>query len=292
MLCFVNRILKYLKKLVPRRVKRIAAPYIRPAIEGPRALPDFIIVGAQKGGTTSLYKYLEQHPQVLKASRKEVHFFDENVDRGVRWYRSHFPSRRELEQRADKLGKSVITGEASPYYIFHPHAVRRLAALLPDTKLIVLLRDPVARAFSHYQHQLRMARERLSFKAAIKQEADRLRGERDRMLEDENYNSYTYRHFSYLARGVYADQLEKLYRYVSRDQVLVLRSESLFDHTQALFDTTTSFLGLDRVTLHEAKTFNTGRYSPDIPDAGALRALYMPHNRRLYEVLGINSWWE
>lgn len=285
-------IVKYLKKVVPRRIKRVAAPYIRPATEGPRALPDFIIVGAQKSGTTSLYKYLGQHPQVLKAARKEVHFFDENFDRSVRWYRSHFPSQRELKQRADKLGKSVITGEASPYYIFHPHAVRRLAELLPDTKLIVLLRDPVARAFSHYQHQLRKARERLSFKAAIQREADRLRGERDRMLEDEHYNSYTYRHFSYLARGVYADQIEKLYRYVSRDQVLVLRSESLFDHTQALYDKTTSFLGLDRVALNEAKTFNTGRYSPDIPDAEALRAHYMPHNRRLYEVLGIDSWWE
>lgn len=288
----MNRNLSHLKTFVPRRVKRIMGPKIRPLVEGPRAVPDFVIVGAQKGGTTSLYKYLEMHPQVLTATRKEVHFFDENFDRGFRWYKSQFPLRREMDRTADALGRPVVTGEASPYYIFHPHAIRRLAKLLPDTKLIVLLRDPVARAFSHYQHQRRRARERLSFAAAIEREADRIRGEIDRLLADESYNSFSYRHFSYVSRGIYADQLERLYRYVSPNQVLVLNSESFFERTQEFYDKTTSFLGLDHFTLPDAKSYNTGRYSRKIPGERALRAYFAPHNRRLYGVLGIDSCWE
>ncbi|HEX9782521.1 MAG TPA: hypothetical protein VGA56_07280, partial [Opitutaceae bacterium] len=104
-------------------------------------MPDFIILGAQKAGTTSLYAYLLEHPQVLPARKKEVHYFDLRYERGERWYRSHFPSQRAMQARGRSLGNRVITGEATPYYLFYPRAPERVASVVPNAKFIVLLRD-------------------------------------------------------------------------------------------------------------------------------------------------------
>src|SRR5262245_18320944 len=106
--------------------------------------PHFIIIGAQRCGTTSLYNYLIRQLGVIPAAMKEVHFFDLNYQKGNEWYFSQFP----------ELGRDQITGEASPYYIFHPRVPQRIKNLLPSIKLIVLLRNPTNRAFSHYQLQV------------------------------------------------------------------------------------------------------------------------------------------
>src|SRR5215208_8528317 len=120
-----------------------------------RPLPDFLILGAQKAGTTALYAYLRWHPQITGPSFKEVSFFDRHYARGERWYRAHLPMRR-----------SSIVGEASPSYLFHPLAPERVAQMLPNARLVALLRNPVDRAFSHYQHEVALGREPLSFEAA------------------------------------------------------------------------------------------------------------------------------
>ncbi len=117
---------------------------------GSRRLPDFIILGAQRAGTSSLYYYLSQHPQILPAVRKELHFFDDHYRRGLGWYRSQFPTRG---------ARGTITGEATPYYLSHPHAPARIQRLLPQARLIVLLRNPVERAISHYFFEVSHQRE-------------------------------------------------------------------------------------------------------------------------------------
>ncbi|MGH3138604.1 MAG: sulfotransferase, partial [Gaiellales bacterium] len=117
---------------------------------GSRPLPDFLIIGAQRCGTTSLYRYLEKHPQVIGAApSKGVHYFDVHHERSLRWYRAHFPTRR----RRDRAGGGAVTGEASPYYVFHPHGPDRVRAAVPNVRLILMLRDPVIRAFSQYQQE-------------------------------------------------------------------------------------------------------------------------------------------
>ncbi len=118
----------------------------------PRALPDAVILGAMKSGTTSLHNYLVQHPGVIEPLRKEVHYFDVNLERGERWYRAHF----------GREGEPGLNLDSSPYYLFHPAVPRRLHDLLPDAKLVVLLRDPVRRAYSHYWHERDKGREPLS----------------------------------------------------------------------------------------------------------------------------------
>ena len=167
-----------------------------------RPLPTALIIGAQKAGTTALYAWLRQHPTVVGPSWKEVNYFDRRYAKGERWYRGNFPRAR---------GATVVA-EASTGYLFHPLAPERAKALLPDARLIALVRDPVSRAYSHYQHEVALGREPLSFEDAIDAEDERMQGELERMLADPAYFSHAWWNYTYLARGLYAEQLERLAR--------------------------------------------------------------------------------
>ncbi|HXS47682.1 MAG TPA: sulfotransferase domain-containing protein, partial [Solirubrobacterales bacterium] len=183
------------------RARRSATHTLRRTNAGQRPLPDFLIIGAQKGGTTSLHAYLSEHRRVSPSSTKEVHFFDHAYDRGLGWYRAHF-------QRSAKAPLS-LSGEATPYYLFHPLVPARVAETLPESRLIVILRDPVDRAFSHHNHELALGFEDLPFEEAIEREPERLEGEQERILEDPGYRSFAHQHHSYVSRGRYAEQLER-----------------------------------------------------------------------------------
>ncbi|GGA21388.1 sulfotransferase domain-containing protein [Okeania sp. KiyG1] len=201
-------------------------------------LPNFIIIGAQKCGTTSLYRYLTKHPQILPATKKEVHFFDLNFDKGMNWYYSHFPQK--------EIPNQTITGEASPYYIFHPHAPQRISQSLPDIKLILLLRNPVDRAVSHYYHnrQFGKSREPLSFEQAIQQEPSRIEPEIDKIMADENYKSLPHRYYSYLSRGIYIEQLLRWLKFFPRKNLLILKSEELWENPRQKMKQVWNFLGV------------------------------------------------
>jgi hypothetical protein len=258
------------------------------------ALPDFIIIGAQKGGTTTLYRLLSQHPSVLPAAKKELHYFSLFFDRGTEWYRSCFPAPKH------KNGQSTITGEASPYYLFHPHAPRRVAEAVPRARLIALLRDPVARAYSHYNHEVTTVSrlfgtgiEPSTFEEALDLEELRLRGEGDKMLEDERYVSFNHQHFSYMSRGIYVDQLIQFSKFFSNEQVLVLRSEDFFGRTPEKLKLVLDFLGLPEWEPEAWKIVLKGEYDQEM-DPSTRRRLeeyFEPHNRRLYEYLGVDFGW-
>lgn len=262
--------------------------FMRRLTSGLRASPDFIIIGAQKGGTTSLYRYLSLHPRVVAAHVKEVHYFDLNLARGASWYLSNFPYRSTLGEGANRR----LTGEASPYYLFHPQCAARIRDALPEVALIALLRDPVARALSHYNHNLRNKRETRSFAQALDEEDGLLDAELRRMQSDSRYESYALQHFSYKARGRYAEQLERYFEKFGRERVLVLRSEDLFSDPQRVLDTTLDHLGLESMKLDEFEQRNKGRYRRD-EDAtlAGLRAYFTPHNERLARLLGQGPWW-
>ena len=250
------------------------------------ALPDFLIIGAQKCGTTFLYHLLCQHPCVEPATTKEVHFFDTSFAEGVQWYRSHFSTPTE------KDGRKMLTGESSPYYIYHPHAARRAAKVVPQVKLIALLRNPVDRAYSDYNHKFREAREHLSFEDAIEAEEGRLRGEKEKLLADEGYHSPKYRRYSYLSRGIYVDQLLEWERHFDRDQLLVLKSEDFFENPQDSFERVLGFLGLPYWETGASGQRNEGEYDEmSFATRRRLEGYFEPHNRRLYEYLGVDLGW-
>jgi hypothetical protein len=195
-----------------------------------------VIIGTQKGGTTSLYRHLITHPQIAPAREKELHYFSYRYGNGPMWYRAQFPA---------ELPAGTIVGEGSPYYLFHPHAARRLREHAPHAKLIVLLRNPVDRAWSHYHHAVRRGYEPLSFEEAIAHEGPRLSGETARLLADEYYVSINHQRFSYLARGCYAEQLRTWFAEFPRDRFLILESEAFFGDPPGVTRQTIGFLGLE-----------------------------------------------
>lgn len=250
-----------------------------------RKMPDFLIIGAQKARTTSLYNYLTQHEQIDAAIVKEVHYFDVNFDKPLEWYMSRFPSLDMSEKN--------LTGEASPYYIFHPLVPERIHNIMPDIKIIVLLRNPVNRAFSHYHHAIKNLGETLTFEEAIEIEEERLNGEKEKFFRDPLYYSSNFQHYSYLARGIYADQLKSWFNIFPREQFLILTYEDFFSRLPESMKCITDFLCIE---LHDfnMEPQNQGNYIEKMNPhtEKRLREYFAPHNKRLYELLEIPSIWD
>lgn len=269
--------------LIPFERKIIVSPPRYPFVK-----PSFLIIGSQKCGTTSLYNYLIQHPNLIAASKKEIHFFSTNYDKGDEWYKTHFPRTKAFGNKTD-----VITGEATPYYIFHPHSPARVRKALPDVKIIVLLRDPVERAFSHYKHHVKLKVEPLTFADAIKAEPQRLMCELDKMVQNEGYDSYNLQMYSYLARGVYVDQLKRWLDYFPREQFLILQSEDFFRNPADNYLRSLEFLGLPEYELSTFRAFNASHHSSmDKSMREYLANYFRPYNEGLYELLGLDFGWQ
>lgn len=252
-----------------------------------RLKPSFIIIGAQRAGTTSLYSYLVEHPLIVPAAMKEVHYFDVHYAKGDEWYSQQFGT-------APQPG--AITGEASPYYLFHPLAPERIARLLPDVKLIALLRNPIDRALSHHQHETRRGKETLPFAEALAAEEDRLQGEADRIRHEPGYRSTAHQWHSYRSRGCYMDQIAQWLPHFPREQFLFLLSERFYADPSAALRQVTDFLALPPLPPQPAGKFEKhnlasyGEMAPEVREE--LATSYRPHNERLAEFLGENPGWE
>lgn len=264
----------------------------RRATSGWRLMPSFLIIGAQKAGTSSLHAQLVRHPQVLPSLIKEVHYFDLHYRLGPDWYRAFFPARWRALPAALRAGRPVITGESSPYYLFHPHAPRRVNRDFPELPLIVLLRDPVERAYSHYQHAFRHGLETLSFADALAREEERIGPDREKLERDEYWPAESFRNFSYRARGIYIDQLLRWMPVYDPRRLLVLRSEDYFSDPGAVLARTLEFLKLKAWRPGRFAVRNQGGYArAATPQHAELKAFYAPHNRRLADWLGFDPGW-
>jgi hypothetical protein len=279
-------------RTLKRAVRQGAQVYLRPTA-GLRLLPSYLVIGAQRAGTTSLHRYLVQHPAVGTMLRtKGVHFFDTNYGRGIDWYASRFPTRLYGWHVRRRRGMELLTGEASPYYVFHPQVPYRVARHLPDVKLILLLRDPVVRAYSQYQHEVARGFETLSFEEAIRAEPERLAGEHERLLAEPFYNSFAHQHHSYLARGHYDEQLATWRSLFPDEQLLALTSERFFAEPHRTFQRVLDFLELPPFTPAAYEVHNAHDYRQM---GSGVRSLLLEHyrepNRRLYETLGEDLGW-
>ncbi|MCW2502471.1 MAG: sulfotransferase [Actinomycetia bacterium] len=224
---------------------------------GARMTPSFLIVGAQRCGTTSMYKTLSGNPAILAAVlHKGVHYFDTGYGNSFAWYRGHFPLQSTARRVEKETGVAPITGESSPYYMFHPLAGARIDADLPGVRLLVLLRDPVERAYSAHAHELARGFETEAFERALELEEQRTAGEEDKLVADPEYRSFHHQHNAYIARGRYADQLERLEKTFGRDRIHVVDSGDLFTDPGPVFDGITSFLGLPAWRPAEFKQHN------------------------------------
>jgi len=237
---------------------------------GTGAMPDFLIIGARKCGTTFLYDLLTRHPCVEPAAKKELHYFDILFkEQGIDWYRRCFPGPRW------KDGRRTITGEATPY-LTDPHVPQRIAKVLPQARLIALLRDPVQRAYSDYQQVARKGREPLPFEEAIeaeKRQTKVLRG--------------------YLSRSIYVGHLMRWSRVFAEDQMLVLKSEDFFERTQETLERVLDFLDVPMWEAEAPEKRNKGEYETQMAPATRqrLEEYFEPHNARIYEYLGVDFEW-
>ena len=262
--------------------------YFRKATASFRALPNYLILGTQKGGTTSVYEYLNRHVQVVPNQKREVHFFDLAYGLGLNEYRSHFPLSRQIMLRSKTLGKPVLTGESSPYYLFHPHCPRRIHDTIPEAKLIVVLRDPVDRAYSHYTHNRRKGRETRTFADAVREELKTLPAETKRLEEDPKADSEQHRHYSYVHRGFYAEQIRRYLDLFPREALHAVRSEDLFREPRKTMDAVCAFLGIYPMPdTIEFTAHNRQAYAEEVdPETRTLlRKLYAPRNADLEQLL-------
>ncbi|MBA2598421.1 MAG: sulfotransferase domain-containing protein [Chloroflexia bacterium] len=259
--------------------ERIVPPGLRQLLA-----PDFVIIGAQRGGTTSLHTYLSAHPQIQTAPTKELHYFTDRFARGRDWYLGQFPR---------DLPAGTLTGEASPYALFHPLAPRRLHETAPEAKLIVLLRNPIDRAYSHYLLERARGDEPFDFSSALDAEAVRLAGEEAALMANPDYHSDPHKHFSYVARGDYASQLERWFALFPSRQLLILRSEDFYARTAGSLARVEAFLEIAPGTdvPYVAHNRSDGpALAPAMRDR--LGEHFAPRNARLAELLGWDPGWD
>jgi hypothetical protein len=256
-----------------------------------RPPPDFLIIGAKRGGTTSFYFDLLAHPSVLPLSpppipglksqaTKGVHYFDSNFARGERWYRSCMPTAATRRWASRRGGSPVVAGEASPFYLFHPAAAERAHAAVPEARIIALLRDPVLRTYSHWKERRRNGMEELDFLAALDAEEPRTRGERQRLMQDPHYTSYAWEQQSYAAQSRYAESLRPWIERFGRERVFVAASEEYYANPH-------DFLGLPRRATSHGAVRNAAN-GADL-DPGTRRELsqrFAAANHALEELVG------
>ncbi|WP_249370119.1 sulfotransferase [Acaryochloris marina] len=255
-----------------------------------RNLPDFMIIGAQKSGTSSLYYYLSQHSQISPSYVKEVHFFDgglkpdfDNFKQGQSWYLSHFP-------RAGKTVKNQKTFDSSPLYIFNPIVPKRISEIIPKAKLIAILRNPTERAISHYFYEKKLGYESLPIMDALLAEEERLKP----ILEQQDYKHTNFIHFSYKSRGHYYDQIKRYLNYFSMSNILFINSAMLFSHPEITLRRVFNFIGVDDdffvKDLHACNVSqNRTKVAANIYEY--LDNYYYSQNHLLYKLIGENFGW-
>lgn len=192
--------------------------------------PNFLGVGTQKGGTTSMYSVLRKHPQIFLPDTKEIHYFDKQFSKGVDWYLSHFSEAENYK----------AVGEITPNYMYDPHAPKRIAQVLgTDIKLIFIFRNPANRAFSNYKMNVGRSNEKKSFKRAIESDLQK-------MKRGDNYPVV----FHYIKRGFYSEQVKRFLKiFPRRNMLFLLFQQDTIDNRAVAFDQMYEFLGVDLVNL-------------------------------------------
>ena len=287
---------KYLEKH-PSAHKLATSLYLKYCrIIGPlHVLPDYYIIGVVKGGTTSLHDYLIKHPCIQPPIGKEIDYFGQLYFRKQYWYRSSFPYKIQKFYAKKIQKKDFLTGEATPRYIEHPNVPERIKQLTPNAKFIVLLRNPIDRAYSHHNMNMTRKHETLSFEEAIDTEQDRIQGEYEKMKNDHKYFDWTYYLFAYKEHGKYIERLERWMKIFPREQFKIIKSEDLFEDPSTIYAEVLEFLNLPKWDLNEYPALKKRKYQkPNMnPETRKkLSEFFKPYNEKLYKFLNYDFEWD
>ncbi len=287
---------KYLEKH-PFAHKLTTSLYLKYCrVNGPlHVLPDYYIIGVVKGGTTSLHDYLIKHPCIQPPIGKEIDYFGQLYYRGQYWYRSSFPYKIQkfFAQKIQK--KDFLTGEATPRYIEHPNVPERIKQLTPNAKFIVLLRNPIDRAYSHHNMNMTRKHETLSFEEAINNEQSRIQGEYEKMKKDYQYFNWTYYLFAYKEHGKYIERLQRWMKIFPRKQFKIIKSEDLFEKPSTVYAEILEFLNLPKWDLNEYPALKKRKYQKlnmNPETRKKLSEYFKPYNEKLSKFLDINFGWD
>lgn len=242
-------------------------------------LPDLLVLGAKKSGSTSLFVDLEQH-ELLRGSRvKEPNFFNRNWRRGERYYRTFFP-------RDDEVDPAAKTFEGTPYYLVHRAVPERVASVLPGARFVVVLRDPVERAWSDHQAHVRRGREVRSFESVVASELAALTGDPDALAGDGSERSI-------VTQGLYHRALVRWFDHHPRESFVIADHRELLERPDEVLASVHAMLGLPSQTVAEPARRNVSGVGVDEADAGVarLRDFYRSHDEALFDLLGWDRRW-
>jgi len=259
-------------------------------------LPNCLIVGAQKAGTTSLYEHLIRHPDVWAPDCRELNFFNDNWIQGETWYRARFPNKLINFWSINLAKRPFVTLESTPEYFIDHHVPVRVAQLLPKCKLIFLLRNPIDRAYSHWRMNVRRKFEKLSFEEALQKEEERIRPDLEKAREN-NFlckNDSNLALYSYQYRGRYIERLEPWLKRFPKEQIKLIKSEDMWQNTKIYYEVL-EFLNLAKYKQkidQFQKIYGTNSQS-NINEATRekLRKYFRKHNQSLSDLLNQKLEW-
>ena len=259
-----------------------------------RILPDFLIAGFNRSGTHSLFDYMGQHPNIENASRREIHYFTLSYWRGLNWYRSYFPTIISKKIFESKNKEKFLTGEATPHYVFHPLAIKRIKKLVPNVKLIVVLRDPVENAYSHYQHYWRAGIEKESFEEAVKTDKERFE-KINALYKEDQIKEHDLKNVKipYVSYATYVIHIKRLLEIFPKEQILFIKNFDLNQNPQEELKKIFRFLNLPEYTIQDLKKRNMGKYEKMNNEIEKyLREYFKQFNKELEDLLGMKFRWD
>jgi len=248
-----------------------------------RVLPDFLVIGAKRCGTTSLYEYLGQHPCIKKSSHDHIGFFDDNFHLGIGFYKSFFPTIFEKKFFEFKNGK-LLTNDVTSSYIQNSQTATKIFQTLPDKKIIVILRNPIDRAYSEYNLDLRANPDIQSFETIIQNEIDN--------MEDKN-DGEVIQNKHYLKRGIYFDQLKPWFELFPKKNILILSTEKFGEDANNIFNIIFKFLNLENYNIKNSKRMQKGTYTKlNSKTREKLLKFYKLKNNQLYDLINEKFDWD
>ena len=262
--------------------------YVKRGISGitasSRVLPDFIIIGTVRSGSTSLYYNICEHPSVLSAAYDEIGFFDSNYHLGINWYRSMFPTIKEMEN-VEKKTSFAITGEDTPFYFWKEEAAKRIFEMNSNSKIIGIFRNPVDRAYSNYNLAIRSKTEKLTFEEAIDEEIG--------FLKKHSFRESTDNKRSYLAKGIYENQIKIWFELFPREQIHLLSTEDMQKNPEETLQKAFRFLEIPDYIIKNPQKQKAAEYKKmNNETREKLVDFYKQHNKRFFKTIQKKFDWD